>query len=266
MRFEVVNHLEQRSPIDYLNNRGLMFGDGFFTTGRIVGGELEYQQQHYERLIESAERLKFKRFDVNLVNQKLSKLIGHVANASIRISVYRMQMKRGYGIADDAQIGCLINLNPSVPIPIEPCHLRSAQTALSVNSSLAGIKHLNRLDSVLAASEINSPNQERLMWNQDHVVCGSRTNLFIKVGKRWITPALELCGINGLTRARVLAEMSQRQIACDIAPIDRDCLASANAAFVTNSLIGVWPVASINKSEVELERSQFIQQIMARSV
>lgn len=242
-----------------VNNRGVMFGDGFFTTATIKSGALVWGEHHYNRLVNSAERLRFNDFDVNSIKKAISNICDAHCDAVIRITIYRHQSERGYAIASNAEAYCEIDLNRLGEVSSDYCELVSASTPISVNPALAGIKHLNRLDSVLAASEVTHSNQERLMWDAQHAIAGSRSNLFIMVQNQWLTPKIVASGINGITRSIIISMLEEQHQTIAISNIDETLLLKATAAFMTNSLIGVWPVSSIDGRALETSHSQRIK-------
>jgi 4-amino-4-deoxychorismate lyase len=108
---------------------------------------------------------------------------------------------------------------------------------------LAGVKHLNRLENVLARAEWDDPDiAEGLLCDaRDHLIGGTMTNVFIATRGMLATPALERCGVAGVTRARVLEAASSEGMACRVAD-----LPWADEVVVVNSLAGAWPVREID--------------------
>lgn len=245
-------------------DRACLFGDGFFTTGIIVNNCFRYQNNHMARLLESAKKLRFDGFSVSGLKQCIAKISEQNANASIRISISRRQSQRGYSISKQAQYYCTIHLSELKDAPDVPCELIDATISVSYNKDLAGIKHLNRLDSVLAASEISNKNQEVLMYHDHQVICGSRSNLFVKLNDEWLTPSLDGAGVKGITRQRVLDVFSEKKIKHQITSITREQLAQVSAAFVTNSLIGVWSAKSLNGCTLDVEDSDQLKKLITR--
>ncbi len=257
MQFLVEDYRNNAKPISDVitDNRGLMFGDGFFTTGLIKNDHIVNYGDHIERLKSSADKLKFTSINFSLLSAQVLKAIQGITKAAFRITLCRKQTQRGYAI--NQQHSCLLLLqilNCPKP-PAQNCQLIFAKTPISLNQQLAGIKHLNRLDNVLAASEVTQDNQEALMCHENKVICGSRSNLFALIDNVWITPSLDLAGINGITRKKVLDFFQQKQINYQIEPISQQQLKSVSAAFVTNSLIGIWPVERIDNVAINIERS-----------
>ncbi len=122
---------------------------------------------------------------------------------------------------------------------------------LGCNPGLAGVKHLNRLEQVLARAEWDDPSiVEGLMRDADgHVVEGTMSNLFAVLDGVLLTPELSLCGVRGIMREIVLETAAR----CGLAPVERkiptEALLRADEVFLTNSLIGVWPVRRFESEE-----------------
>jgi 4-amino-4-deoxychorismate lyase len=118
------------------------------------------------------------------------------------------------------------------------------RTRLSSQPRLAGIKHLNRLENVLARSEWSDPAiPEGLMLDQGgNVIGGTMTNLFIVEGERMLTPGLAQCGVAGVTREVVLEAARTRGVSCGEELITQERLLKAQEVFLVNSVIGVWQI------------------------
>jgi 4-amino-4-deoxychorismate lyase len=131
--------------------------------------------------------------------------------------------------------------------------LRWCQTPASYNPALAGLKHLNRLDSVLARAEWEDPEvADGLMSGMDgEVVGGTMTNLFLWNGHSLLTPAVDRCGIAGTVRALTLEVSRARGIPCVVADTKSAVLEQAEGMFLTNSLVGVWPVRRLGERDLD---------------
>ncbi len=261
MKIHFNNQSEKNNTGHTLLSRDSLFGDGFFTTGRIIAGKIEFQHAHFERLRKSAEILQFSGIKLDLLESEFEDLVKDVSSASFRLSIYRSQRRRGYAISPTAEIESQIYLFPKIERPQNDCRLILATTPISTNSLLAGIKHLNRLDNVLAASEVKESDQEALMFDKDHVICGTRTNLFVLIDGIWKTPCLDKAGIAGITRQRVFQLMEKHSIDYFETDIPKSQLKRSQAAFMTNSLLGIWPVSILFDRILELEPAKTIQEL-----
>jgi 4-amino-4-deoxychorismate lyase len=128
--------------------------------------------------------------------------------------------------------------------------VRVCETRMGHNPALAGIKHLNRLEQILARQEWNDPHimEGLLLDSNDHIIEGTMSNIFMVKGAVLKTPDLQLCGVAGITRAIILELASQQSIKTQIDQIELDELLQADELFLCNSLIGLWPVISLESN------------------
>jgi 4-amino-4-deoxychorismate lyase len=134
--------------------------------------------------------------------------------------------------------------------------VRWCRATLGENPQLAGIKHLNRLEQVLARAEWDDDaDAEGLMCDcRGRVIAGTMTNLFVYAGGRLLTPRLDTCGVAGTVRAVVLRLAAQLDIEVaetDLGVSDVHC---ADGLFLTNALIGVWPVRMLGGRSFDVGR------------
>jgi 4-amino-4-deoxychorismate lyase len=225
-----------------ITQRDALFGDGFFTTGRLKKGNFLHQSYHFSRLKESAERLQFEKWNPSLLLKTLKTLVHQYEHAVIRIHVYRTQKERSYAFNASSQIECAIFIHqPQTHLP-KTGYLSLAQTPISVNPLFAGIKHLNRLDNVLAASECKEMDHEVMMCSGERVISGSRSNLFVYLKGQWITPTLNDCGVKGVIQSVIMQKMKNTFVFKTLLKTD---LTQITSAFISNSLMGIRPIRYI---------------------
>jgi len=126
--------------------------------------------------------------------------------------------------------------------------VRLCETRLGLNPRLAGMKHLNRLEQVLAGAELRDPGiDEGLMRSiDDRLVSGTAANLFLVRGERLVTPQISNCGVTGVMREVVLRTAAQLGIATEILDLTVTDLESADELFLTNSVRGIRPVGRVD--------------------
>jgi 4-amino-4-deoxychorismate lyase len=126
------------------------------------------------------------------------------------------------------------------------CNLRLANQPV-----LAGIKHLNRLEQVMARAEWDDPDISEgiLLDENDNVICGTASNIFLVSAGRMLTPRLDRCGVRGVMRTEILRHFNAR---CEQRRITLDMLPEANEAFLCNSVRGVMPIRRIDNWEYKL--------------
>jgi 4-amino-4-deoxychorismate lyase len=120
---------------------------------------------------------------------------------------------------------------------------------LGENPLLAGLKHLNRLEQVLAQLELRGHVVEQglLLDTSGFVVGGTSSNFFAVHGTKLLTPALQRCGIKGVMRRAVLETARALGVDAEECDISLEASLAADELFVTNALFGIWPVATIDK-------------------
>lgn len=237
-----------------VTDRGLQYGDGVFETVAVSRRNPLCWEQHYQRLVIGCQRLDIIPPADDLLLQEANRLIADDQPAVLKIIVTRGSGGRGYRAPDPAPSPTrVLGLYPWPDYPAshvtEGITLRFCKTRMSRNRSLAGIKHLNRLEQVLARNEWQDASiAEGLMLDpENNVIAGTMSNLFLVSNEKLITPALDQCGINGIVRQAVLDYAGKLSLTCDISPVSRDDLLQADALFVTNSIFGVWPVRQLEK-------------------
>jgi 4-amino-4-deoxychorismate lyase len=158
---------------------------------------------------------------------------------------------RGYRTPEPVRPWHGFSLHPAPQYPdsfkTEGIRARVCQTRLGRNPALAGIKHLNRLEQVLARNEWTDKYQEGLMLDtESNIVEGTMSNLFLITQEGLLTPELTQCGIGGVMRRRILEWAQRKGIACrQRSNIRLDEVFSAESLFFTNSVIGIWPVRQL---------------------
>jgi 4-amino-4-deoxychorismate lyase len=125
--------------------------------------------------------------------------------------------------------------------------MHSCKLRLGHQPLLAGIKHLNRLENVLAAGEWQDQDvPEGLLSDiSGHVISGTRSNLFMQRGNILVTPNLSRCGVAGVQRDRVMDWARQHGVSCKVADFGMEELAQADEIFLVNSVFGLWPVREL---------------------
>ena len=131
--------------------------------------------------------------------------------------------------------------------------LKLCKTPVCRHPVLGSIKHLNRLENVLARQEwLDNEYDEGLMCDEfGNVVEGIMSNIFIYKGKKIITPRIHDAGVKGIMRNWVLAQDDTWEIE-EIDGMTVNDVMTANEVFMCNSLIGLWPVREFNGTHYEV--------------
>jgi len=249
--FTLVNG-KQASSLN-LSDRAIHYGDGVFRTLAIHHGQVQLLKEHLDKLLADCRQLYIKPPSREILIQEIALSCSEISSdrAVLKVIVTRGVGKRGYQYEPEAEPTRILMVYPWHSYPDsyyqQGVRVRVCQTRLASNPLLAGAKHLNRLEQVLARGEWQDKSiAEGLMLDQqEHVISGTFSNLFLLKGQTLQTPDLSQCGIAGVMRQIILANAEKRQVVCQIRPITLSEVYAADAVFLTNSLIGVWPVQEI---------------------
>ncbi len=237
-----------------ITDRGLHYGDGLFETIEVIHGQCVFLRQHLARLKTGCQRLKIPYPDETLLLDEITCASKTSEQGVIKLILTRGSGGRGYRQPDELNPSRIIALYPYPDYPenfkTQGIQTFFCNTRLGLNPLLAGIKHNNRLEQVLARSEWQDEFQEGLMLNlNEHVIEGTMSNLFVIKEQIVYTPAITVSGIKGVMRQIILNIARQNQLPVRETLLTMDFVLQADELFVSNSIIGIWPIKSLaNKS------------------
>ncbi len=230
-------------------SRGFLYGDGIFTTIKVVDGKFRLLGLHIERLQRDANRLKLNLPPLKPLIEELQQKITQRSGV-LRLSFTREEGARGYQFDPAAKSEAVAWFNPrtyAAPEQVQPIHLRWCDTQLATNHPLAGVKHLNRLEQVLARSEwSNEVYQDGLMCDsQGRVLETTCANIFLIKNKQIMTPSIKSNGVLGVMRLHLLESFKQLNLEVREQDIDKQTVLDADELFISNAIQGMVPVESI---------------------
>lgn len=237
------------SPFD----RGLAYGDGVFRTMPVKHGVVDHWDLHYNKLFSDCHALGIVCPSAEVLAGDIKHLFASDELAVAKIMVTRGEGERGYALPALAQPTRLLiksaypnyaaeNFNQGVDLHL--CRLRLPRQPM-----LAGIKHLNRLENVLARMEWtdNRFADGLLLDDKGRVIECTMSNVFARFGKMLLTPNLTQCGVAGITRQRILDAAPRLGYRPRIAHLPLSRLLQADEIIICNSLFGAWQVKSLAK-------------------
>jgi 4-amino-4-deoxychorismate lyase len=240
---------------DYIeiSDRGFQYGDGLFETIEVSDGRAVFLERHLERLTSGCLRLYIPVPDTKLLSLEAKELCRQspFRRAVLKIIITRGSGGRGYRQPDVMQPTRVLSLHayPDYPETYQKQGIvvRLCATRLGLNPTLAGIKHLNRLEQVMARAEWNHPAiQEGLMLDVNgHVIEGTMTNLFYVKNHVLYTAALAQSGVAGIMRGIIIALSAEQGVPVIEHIFSKSEFLLADEVFVCNSVIGIWPVKQI---------------------
>lgn len=279
-----------RAAVDYLD-RGLNYGDGCFTTLYCENSLVYLFEAHIERLVNDAKRIKI---DIDIaqlrtqVMQALQPLLStNMRSLALKILLTRGTGGRGYEPPASCVPHVYISLHHCAPFTLlstgsaisdhclTPCSFPLASQPL-----LAGIKHINRLEQVLAKHELierNNSNSARdtiaqgqdtviyhdllLLDASDYVIESSAGNLFFYVDEVWRTPILNKCGVSGVMRNAIMRFMLDNNVAVEEGQYSLQDLYRAESLFTCNAIKHITPVTKVLSDEFgETDKQQLTNQ------
>ncbi|MDD5268893.1 MAG: aminodeoxychorismate lyase [Methylococcales bacterium] len=234
-----------------ISDRGFQYGDGLFETIAVTSGQPVFLKRHLDRLNAGCQRLYIPFPGAELLTFEAQKLSQNSTKAVLKLILTRGSGGRGYRQPEVIQTTRVLNLYPFPDYPDifkeQGIIARFCDTRLGLNPGLAGIKHLNRLEQILARAEWTDPEiQEGIMLDRDgHVIEGTMTNLFYIKDDALYTPSLSLAGVAGIIRDIIMAISIDHGMSVIDHTFTKNELLTADEVFVCNSIIGIWPIKQI---------------------
>ena len=228
-------------------DRGMAYGDGLFESIRLVGSVAPLWSRHMQRLLDGCVRLRIPAPDMQQLWREALQVSDSMEQSVVRITISRGQGERGYALpAHPRPTRVVAAFAPpqvdhqvySRGVQLRVCDIRLAEQPL-----LAGIKHLNRLEQVMARAEWDDPAVADgiLLDSHERVISATMANLFAVVEGELLTPSLERCGVAGVARAEVLASFPAAQVI----DLTLATLHAADELFLSSSVRGILPVCSL---------------------
>lgn len=237
-------------------DRALLYGDAVFTTIAVRDGQVLFPERHIQRLSADSSALGFENVSVERIKNTILSASKDIDSGILRVAVSRSSGTRGYLCQQPEPVywattdawPAHIDHHCQQGIRLTVCEQR-----LSRNKSLAGIKHCNKLEQVLARNEWQTDTyQEGIMLDtRDKVIEGTMSNLFMVKDGQLFTPDLEFSGVNGIIRTLIIEMSRDLGIPLTVCTMDLTTLKSADAIFVTNSVIGIWPVNQLDAQQYQ---------------
>lgn len=236
------------TPLD----RGFAYGDGVFRTLKVVNGLPQHWPLHYQKLVADCAAIGIVCPNPDLLMADFQQLFNADDMAVAKIMITRGEGVRGYA-QPAITVPTRVWIKSSLPQYPEyyfsdGVHLFLCQTRLAYQPKLAGIKHLNRLENILARSEWDSMEavEGLLLDADDRVIECTASNLFARYGQTLKTPNLTRCGVAGVTRERIMQLAHLLQLTIQIEDINLEQLLLADEILICNSLMSVVQVTQLH--------------------
>ena len=228
-------------------NRNSQFGDGLFETCLVENKKILFWTNHFARLNRGCEQLKISKVDESVWLSDVKKALSLCSydHCVVKLILSRGESLRGYGFKDDIKpVRAVIVLELQNTTLNNLFSLEYCQSGYNSNPKLAGIKHCNRLEQVLARAGLKS--DEGIMLDENHnVISVTQGNIYAIHGNTLITPKLDKCGVEGTRRAIILDLAKLLGIKVKVDTLSAKELVQADEVFISNSIIGIQSIKQI---------------------
>jgi len=263
----------EQGGVIHAMDRGVMYGDGVFRTMCMRRGQVKCWPQQYDKLHGDCQSLDILCPSRQTLEQELRELARDTPDCVAKIIVTRGEGGRGYSVPASVSPNRVLLTAPLPEYPVQFWHegvkLYLCDLRVSHQPRLAGIKHLNRLENVLARMEWDDATiaDGLLLDAEGWVVEGTMSNVFMRSGQRLLTPDLSQCGVAGLQRQRILQHAPSLGLTPEVTHISLPTLLNADEVFVCNSVIGLWPVRQVGANAIPLgPTATQLQRILERDL
>ncbi len=229
-------------------DRGLAYGDGLFETIRAVNGAAPLWSRHIARLDHGCGRLGLPVPDPAMLADEFARVVQGLPDAVVKIILTRGIGERGYAPTSPARVTRIVAAFPAPQVPADwyrdGIRVRCCALRLAAQPKLAGVKHLNRLEQVLARGEWSDADVvEGLLFDQaDNLVSATAANVFVGIDGVLLTPPVDTCGVAGVLRGVLLETLPD----IHVRTMKKEDLMRADEIFLTSSVRGVLPVRALD--------------------
>jgi len=236
-------------------DRGFLFGDALFETMRAYRGRLFRAGAHADRLAASARALRMalpctKEGMLRSAHELVRR--NELDDAYVRVTLSRGTGGKGLGLDGDFARTLVIvarTLTPYAPhLYSEGMSLVTASIRQNAESPVPRHKTANYLTYLVARQEAaDAGADEALLLNtRGEVAEASVANVFAVTGACVVTPPPGAGILPGITRGAVIELCAAHGIPCAERTVTPPELARASEVFLTNSLMEVMPVRSLD--------------------
>ncbi len=235
------------------DDRATQFGDGCFTTARVVDGEIRFLAAHLQRLRDACQRLMIPFIEWSVLEQEMvARAAGHQM-AVLKVLLSRGSGGRGYSGSACTQPTRILSIS-AFPSHYsrwreEGITLTLSPVRLGRNPLLAGIKHLNRLEQVLIRAHLEQTDaDDALVLDSDGWLtecCAA--NIFWRKGSDVFTPRVDQAGVNGIMRQHCIRLLATSTFSLHEVNAPEPVLAEADEVIICNALMPVIPVRALRR-------------------
>ncbi len=233
-------------------SRNMQYGDGLFETCVAMDNQILFWSCHFSRLEIGCEKLNINKIDegVWLSDIKKAFALSLKKNCIVKLILSRGNSLRGYGYKDDIKpVRIVIISEMHQSLINKEFSLEYSTSGYHSNPQLAGIKHCNRLEQILARSNL-SCNEAIMLDEKENVISVTQGNIYFIFGNKLLTPKLDRCGVVGSRRSLILELARSLKMDALESNISINQAQQADEVFISNSIIGIQPVHAIERHKL----------------
>ena len=240
-----------------IQDRSVQYGDGVFETIAVYDKKPEFWIDHFKRLKKGCKILKIKCPSEKFLKKEIKKFFTKLKLKKfiLKIIISRGKGGRGYKLPETMKPVRILGMYkwPNYPKKniSEGVNLNICKTKLSQQPSLSGIKHLNKLEQIIARSEWTNKfiSESIMLDNKNNVVEGTMSNIFGIKNNNFIVPEIKFAGIHGIMRKIIIDILKRKKEKYLIKEINIQSFLKMDEIFICNSIFGVWPVIKIKNKK-----------------
>lgn len=238
-----------------VHDRGLMFADGVFETLVFAGADYRRLDLHLARLEQACLRLQFncslERVMDDLTRFKHLLLEQGITKAVVKLIVSRGSSQTAYRFSSDLSANVYLTVRPwrDNNFAQTGVSVRRCQQVLATQASLAGLKHLAKIEYVLARNEWQDDYHEGLLFDSnDYLIEATSANVFLVKQGKVFTPLLDQAGVEGVMKQQVLTACAALSLEVQSLRLTETDVFDADEIFLSNAVIGLWPLKAYQSS------------------
>ena len=255
----IINGKEQSNISIF--NRNFQYGDGLFETCVVNNNQILFWEKHLSRLDIGCRKLKIKNIEEEIWLKDIKKALSLTSKKKcvLKLILSRGNSQRGYSYSDDILPVRVVVVSEVKNVQAkESFSLEYASSGYHSNPNLAGIKHCNRIEQILARSSLKRDEAIMLDENQN-IISVTQGNIYFIFGQSLVTPKLDRCGVIGSRRSLILELAESIELNVEQGNVSMNDAKKADEAFISNSIMGIQSVNSIE--EYQLPKKMITEQI-----
>ncbi|GIR92802.1 MAG: aminodeoxychorismate lyase [Thiotrichaceae bacterium] len=247
-------------------DRGFMYGDSVFETILVKDYKPQYLNEHLSRLFKGCKFLEININKYKYLERDIKKIVKNKKNCILNIIITRGNAKkRGYSYNKNEFTPNIILQTSKIPTDIlefkNGIHTKTIKHNFFSNQFSYGIKHSNKLDSIILSKNLKKNIPELLAMDQsNNVIEGVSSNFFCLKGNTVYTPKCDQYGIEGVMKKIIINKLKKNKISIREKKINKNFLKECNGAFFCNSIRGIWPIKQIDS--IKMSNNSFYDKVL----